>query len=291
MRELLRLPEFRLLVYLMVVLVLLEVSAQVASLLFPELADSGGANLIYVYLLTPSVFAVCVLVATHLFMEAPKSRSWRSMMLASSGRVRLDAGLGVGLLEAVLLMGLLLLSGAYRWAGPGRLLLEPSRRAVFEGALAVGGLLLAALGEEVVFRGMVLRLIQKRWNTGLAVVGSSLVFGMLHVTNPNASLLLALNAALAGVLLAFLALRWGVIASVGLHAAWNVLLAVGASMPISGVATGGLLAFSDRGPGWWTGGLAGGEGGLAATLVLSAGAWFGWWLWQRRHEAPRVAGA
>jgi membrane protease YdiL (CAAX protease family) len=73
----------------------------------------------------------------------------------------------LGLLEGTTLAEI---DDAVREAGPGRPLLV---------WLAVG--LAPALGEELLFRGFLLRLLARRWPGAIAVLGSAAVFGAAHL--------------------------------------------------------------------------------------------------------------
>lgn len=48
--------------------------------------------------------------------------------------------------------------------------------------------LVIAVGEEIIFRGIIFRMIAERWNVVIALVVSSLLFGAMHIANPNASI-------------------------------------------------------------------------------------------------------
>ncbi|WP_306302330.1 CPBP family intramembrane glutamic endopeptidase [Hoylesella shahii] len=51
--------------------------------------------------------------------------------------------------------------------------------------------------EEVVFRGILFRLITDKWNIAVGLTTSSLLFGLAHLGNPGATLWAALAIALA----------------------------------------------------------------------------------------------
>jgi membrane protease YdiL (CAAX protease family) len=83
------------------------------------------------------------------------------------------------------------------------------------GAAIVGLFLVAAVGapivEELFFRGLLLRSIQKRLGTGWAIAGSSIFFGLAHPNDLGLEAQLLVMAALAalGVALATLAVKTG----------------------------------------------------------------------------------
>jgi hypothetical protein len=103
----------------------------------------------------------------------------------------------------------------------------------------------------------------------------SLIFGLLHLGNPNTSMFAIANTVLAGVWLsvAYLKTRnlWFPTA---LHFTWNWMMGSFFGLPVSGLKTGAgssfLLATSEA-PVWLTGGDYGCEGGAAVTIVVLIG--------------------
>jgi membrane protease YdiL (CAAX protease family) len=129
----------------------------------------------------------------------------------------------------------------------------------------------AALAEEVLFRGVPLVLLAGAFGRGSAIVAISVLFALSHVTNPNATPLGLGNIALAGIFLGLaFYLPGGIWTAFGAHLGWNTLLAC-LDTPVSGVPFEiPMLDYSAGSPAWLTGGSFGPEGGLAATLALTA---------------------
>ena len=130
----------------------------------------------------------------------------------------------------------------------------------------------AALAEEVLFRGVPLVLLAAALGRGSALVAISVLFALAHILNPNATQLGLGNIALAGIFLglAFYA-PGGIWTAFGAHLGWNSLLAC-LDTPVSGVPFDiPVLDYNAGNPAWLTGGVFGPEGGLAATLALTAG--------------------
>jgi hypothetical protein len=105
------------------------------------------------------------------------------------------------------------------------------------------------------------------------VIGLALLFGAAHLWNAGITPLALANIALAGV---FLGLAFftpgGLWTSTGAHLGWNLTLA-GLAAPVSGLLFPiPWLDYSARGPAWLTGGGFGPEGGIIASLCLTAGA-------------------
>jgi membrane protease YdiL (CAAX protease family) len=157
------------------------------------------------------------------------------------------------------------------------------------GLPVLGGLALAALLEELLFRGFPLvRLAEAAGRTGAALT-LALAFALMHAWNPDLSLLGVLNIGVASLLLSAVFLAGGGLAGAwGLHTGWNAGLALGADAPVSGLAFRLPAIAYDPGPReWLTGGGFGPEGGLAATAVL--GAVTVWW--GRRALTPATEAA
>lgn len=140
------------------------------------------------------------------------------------------------------------------------------------------GLLLglgSAFGEEIVMRGILLRVLIGKLGPAAALAITSLMFGLLHLGNPHSSLLGAVGIALqAGLLFgaAYLLTRrlWW---AIGIHAAWNFTQTALFGLNVSGVPTEpGLLIARLEGPEWLSGGAVGIEGSvvtIALGLIMS----------------------
>jgi len=105
------------------------------------------------------------------------------------------------------------------------------------------------------------------------VLLTSLLFGLAHYGNPEATSLSTLNTVLAGVLLAVARFRSRALwMPIGLHFSWNFFLGPVFSFPVSGFTFGmESLASSSTAPVWFTGGAYGPEGGAALTAILAGG--------------------
>ncbi|WP_409463725.1 CPBP family intramembrane glutamic endopeptidase [Amycolatopsis sp. GA6-003] len=142
------------------------------------------------------------------------------------------------------------------------------------GCLGAAGLMASvAVTEEVLFRGVLFRIMEERTGTTIALVLSSLIFGLAHSINADATLWGVLSIALTGGLLstsAYVATRslW---LSTGLHFAWNFTNAgiFGVAVSGSAEASPGLLRTTLSGPDVLTGGVFGPEASLLALLVCA----------------------
>ncbi len=204
-------------------------------------------------------------------------RAVEGRRLASIGLERLRAGwlylrgllIGLALFSAA--AGLLLLTGA---AGPAGGAWSPNFTALPGVLLAFAGWGVQGAAEEVLTRGFLLPIVAIRWGTLAGVIISALAFALLHMLNPNLSVLAMLNLALFGLFACLYALReggiWGICAA---HSVWNWAQTNLFGFPVSGGLPPGssLLELSGSGPAWLSGGNFGPEGGIAVTAVLLAG--------------------
>lgn len=170
----------------------------------------------------------------------------------------------LGLLAAALAMVMgLAVAGASWTMGEGTLF------GWFRSAtLTAAALSLPALSEEIMFRGLPLVLLAGVIGRWQAVVATSLLFGLSHFGNPDATLLGLVNISLAGVLLgAVFFTPGGIWAAWGAHLGWNLsLAALGA--PVSGLPLAiPLLEYQPGGPAWVSGGAFGPEGGILASVA------------------------
>ncbi|GAB4105482.1 type II CAAX endopeptidase family protein [Micromonospora taraxaci] len=160
------------------------------------------------------------------------------------------------------------------------------------GAVALLGFMAAAaVTEELMFRGVLFRIVEERTGTWIALVLTGVVFGLMHLLNPDASVWGAICIAVeAGFMLAacYAATRnlW---VPIGLHFGWNFAAGGIFSVVVSGNGDSeGLLDTSMSGPALVTGGDFGPEGslytvvaGVALTVV------FMWLAHRRGHIVPR----
>lgn len=148
----------------------------------------------------------------------------------------------------------------------------------FHVAPPLAGAILAAVGEELAFRGGVFRILEESCGSSVALLLSAAIFGLLHALNPNATAAsTAAMAVEAGLLLgAAYVLTRNLWLPIGLHFGWNFAEGGIFGVSVSGTTAGkGAFAVALTGPKLLTGGGFGPEAsvitvavGLAAALVL-----------------------
>ncbi|MEO8622625.1 MAG: CPBP family intramembrane glutamic endopeptidase [bacterium] len=134
-------------------------------------------------------------------------------------------------------------------------------------------LLPAALAEEMVCRGYLLTVVRDCVGTPAAVVLTSVLFGVLHLNNPGATVASVLVVIVSGVLLATVRLRLNSLYAAWMaHLAWNWTMSVPFHALVSGIRfeAPGYRAVTAE-PAWLSGGAWGPEGGLVAAIGMMLG--------------------
>jgi uncharacterized protein len=145
--------------------------------------------------------------------------------------------------------------------------------------------------EEMLSRGYHLRNLAEGLNLGpirpkvallLAYLISSSIFGVLHASNPNATLMSTVNLIVAGLFLGWGYLLTGELAiPIALHITWNFFQGNVFGFPVSGMETPAtFVAIQQGGPDLWTGGAFGPEAGLIGLVAIALG-FLLTWLWVR----------
>ena len=129
----------------------------------------------------------------------------------------------------------------------------------------------AGIGEEIIARGVLFRIVEEGLGTWSALAISALFFGGAHIFNPGATLWSSAAIAIeAGVMLGLLYhVTRSLWACIGLHAAWNVMQGTIYGIPVSGGAVDGWLVSNRTGPVWLSGGVFGAEASVVALAVCS----------------------
>jgi membrane protease YdiL (CAAX protease family) len=232
-----------------------------------QLVDGVSMNWLMAIELVAAIVAYLVLTAGMEGRGWPMELSWRRI----GGALK---GMALGIVAISLVVGLLAAAGCYRIEGfnwdysPWRAL------------FTVG--LVAGVAEELMFRGALFRLLEDTFGSLAAIIASSAVFGLIHIGNPDGTLLGGVGIAIEALIfpaiyMATRSLWW----LMGLHFAWNV-----AQGPIWGSVVSGTgqveswVVAEWSGPEWLTGGAFGIEASVVAMAVLGV---FSLWLLARVH--------
>jgi uncharacterized protein len=197
--------------------------------------------------------------------------------------------IGVGLFSAVIVNIAFL--GDYHVTGWGSV----------AGAVGLFGFMAAAaVTEEVIFRGVIFRIVEGWIGTWAALTLTALVFGLMHLVNKDATLWGAIAIALSGggILVSSYAATRTLWLPIGLHFGWNFAQGGIFSTAVSGSGQSkGLLESVTSGPTLLTGGAFGPEasvytvvaGVLVTAVFMAIARRRGHVVSRRRRAVPAVA--
>jgi uncharacterized protein len=227
-------------------------------------------------LMVPALMlVVALLLASWIMTRFVNKKPLGAIGLVLHDRTGREFGMGC-LFGFLMMAGVFLIQwalGYLSWSSLGLSAGEMAARV----ALSALFFLLAAAGEELLFRGYFFQTLMQAITFLPAAVMMSLLFGMSHLANPHVTLLGAVNVALAGLWLSIAYLKtrslWF---PLGLHVSWNFCQTTVFAFPTSGQEFQARRFFETTvsGPGWITGGPFGPEGGILATLALIFCTWF-----------------
>ena len=248
-------------------------------------------------------------IGTKLFMPDPGLREWRNLIKAlvliagywayvrfwerRPAREHSVSGAGAELLAGLLLGGLLFsgvvailtLLGAYSLQSVGTLGDLGAVLASMAPRIVAGAMI-----EELIFRLVLLRLLERSFGTAWALAISSLLFGLAHLGNTGATPMIGVLLGLELGLLfgaAYLLTRriW---LCAALHFAWNFVQGAVFSIAVSGQSGESWLHGTLTGPAWLSGGAFGAEGSLVSVVLCLAAAGV---LLKLAHKRGRLSGS
>jgi membrane protease YdiL (CAAX protease family) len=192
----------------------------------------------------------------------------------------LDLGFGL-FLGIILMAGVFLIEWLAGWITPS-IGIRPTL--TYAGQILAQVILFLCVGiyEELLSRGYQLLNLSEglnfpRLGAGgaivLAWVLTSILFGLGHFGNPNATFISTFNIALAGIFLGLGYVLTGELAiPIGLHITWNFFQGTVFGFPVSGGTFGAsLITIVQGGPTAWTGGAFGPEAGILGILAMLIG--------------------
>ena len=170
-------------------------------------------------------------------------------------------GFGIGILYFVIVTGVIALLGGYKVGE-----ITPDWIALTKSLFAF---LVVAVGEEVLFRGIVFRMIDQRWGTAVALIVSALIFGFVHIINDNATVWSSVAIAVEAGLLLGAAYKWAgnLWLPIGIHWAWNFFQGPIFGFAVSGNGTQSLIKPVIEGSNLLTGGTFGAEASIPAFVL------------------------
>jgi membrane protease YdiL (CAAX protease family) len=130
-----------------------------------------------------------------------------------------------------------------------------------------------ALAEELMFRGYPFQRLVEAIGAAGAIIVFSVLFGIVHLLNPGASVWGLINTVLIGIFLAVAYLRTRALwLPWGFHFAWNLTLGLIIGLPVSGFRLFNVVVHATAtGPKWLTGGSYGLEAAATGTFAIAIG--------------------
>lgn len=210
-------------------------------------------------------------------------RPWQAFGFHFGPRWWQDFGFGL-VLGAALMTFIFFAERAAGWLTVNTVVHPPLTGIRFWGGILTYLVIFFCVGiyEEMLSRGYQLRNLAEGLNFRplnpriallLAYLLSSSLFGLLHLANPNTSLISTLNLIIAGLFLGLGYVLTGELAiSIGLHMTWNFFQGCVFGFPVSGTSTGAsFMTIQQNGPAAWTGGAFGPEAGLIGLTAIGLG--------------------
>lgn len=209
------------------------------------------------------------IVAIYALVLRVFEKRWTTTLNLKRFPAQVSKGLAVGALYFLATTGLIALCGCYK-AESVRYYPD------FLGHVAL--FFLVACGEEVMFRGVLFRIIDKKWGMTAALVVSAVLFGGLHIFNEDATVWSSVAIAVeAGLMLGVAYKCSGTLwLPIGIHWIWNLMEGPVLGFAVSGIGgSDSIISPVIQGPDIITGGAFGAEAsifaaalGLAVTLLI-----------------------
>lgn len=264
-------PWLRVLLYLLAALILMGIGQAIAAVIVSAISGIspydlgktlGGADQSGIKLIIELSGLIFVLGITWIFRRYIDSKSFVSMGYSMKGRLK-DCIYGI-------LVGLVLISlGFFSLLFTDYLEIT---QIVFSFKIVAGSFffyLVAAMIEEVIFRGYVLNNLMEYGNKYLALFLSSVLFALIHGMNPNLTIIAMVNLAIAGGVLGITYIYTkNIWYPVFLHVSWNYFQGPIYGFEVSGTQAASIISQKVSGNELITGGSFGFEGSIILTVLM-----------------------
>jgi uncharacterized protein len=241
--------------------------------------STSGREIILDFLVY-SLITAFVLGSLYVMVTLIERRSLNGLGMIWNPDFRADLLVGLAL-GTVLPGGILGVMLAMNWAKITGRFITPEGISFLPGVIALVLIYICiGLWEEIAFRVYLLPTLAQGWNTGaigpslalmLALLTTSVPFGLAHLGNSNATPTAALMIALAGMMLGLGFILTGRPAlGIGLHIAGNIFQALlGVTGAQSSFEQTRFFKLEFTGPTLWTGGTYGTEAGLLSLVFVA----------------------
>jgi len=273
---------FRILIQLTLFFILMK---GLAALMDVPSEITGNLSL-WIYLAVAGVRLFRVLISVWLSGRFLDRRPFAEFGLRLNKQWWQDLGFGLGL-GIVMIGGVFLIELAAGWVTIADTIHTANSEQTFILPFIVFVVLFGCVGfsEELnsrgyhltnIAEGFNLKAIGPKYATVIAVVLSSLLFGLFHLGSPGATPISLFTIILMAILLGIAyALSGRLAMPVGVHIAWNLFQGNVFGFPVSGTTfpaeTVTFFSIQQRGPELWTGGAFGPEGGLLGLFAVLVG--------------------
>jgi membrane protease YdiL (CAAX protease family) len=247
------------------------------SLFVPGIDNAGTLEVV-----DPWIMLAAAVIATWLMLRVQR---WPWSVVALDARAASPAILARGAVMGALTIG----AASLGLLATHMLQIVPTTPG---SSLAAAGrytliLLPAAFFEELFIRGYPFAVLRRVAGWKMALIVTSVLFGLMHMANPGADAEAILAVTVAGFFLgAILLATKSLYAAGAAHFAWNWVMAGGLHIAVSGLpARDPDYRTLETGPDWLTGGAWGPEGGLAAVVVMFVVIFYLYGRYLRRMES------
>ena len=257
--RILRFPLTRILLALTFIILPSVLLSTIVHKFLPLLSKTLPITLVGITMALLCYYAFVRLIERRTVSELGLKGAWKE----------LACGLAVGALLFSITIAILFALGVYQVEGTNAwtVIFAPMVMALSSGVV-----------EEIIFRGILFRIMEESLGSWIALLISACVFGLIHLVNPHATLVGAVSIIIeAGIMLgaAYMLTRrlW---LCIGIHIAWNFTQAGIFSSVVSGnIDLPGVIKAKIIGPALLTGGEFGVEASIIAVMVcLVAGVFF-----------------
>lgn len=241
---------------------LVIVANNLFSSILTNLFHNTSLGEIFYYLIVNLFPAILLLIFYYSLIKFYEKREVEELRIRSLGK-SFSTGFFIGALLQFSVILIIYLNSSY--------LVQEFRsvKFIFISALIA---LPTAVFEEILFRGILYRIMEEKLGTIVALISSSLIFGFMHILNPGSSIFSSLAISIeAGFLLgmAYVYTRnlWF---PIGIHYAWNFFQSGIFGVPTSGsVSNKSFIIANINGSELLTGGSFGPEASVQAVVLCA----------------------
>ncbi|EQF29276.1 CAAX protease self-immunity family protein [Clostridioides difficile CD160] len=141
--------------------------------------------------------------------------------------------------------------------------------------------IVVAFAEEILNRGFLMAVLRRCNNIYFIMIVPSVVFGLIHISNPDVTFLSIVNIIIVGILFSYMFIKSSNIwMCIGYHFTWNVFQGIIYGMPVSGLQVPGIITTQITNSNLLNGGMFGIEGGILTTFINILSFIFVWYYYR-----------